>query len=422
MEPTLSKVVLNRIGREDSPRGANLPGRERLSHSGSKSDVQHHQAARRIAFATIGDARNAKFWSGTPLYMWKSLEKEGNEVIHIGPLRAPILPLYKTYARLRRAFRMRALSPLYAGPVVRQYAENAARKIRALSPDIVFAPAGSIFAWGVPDGVPLVYASDATFRLADNYHPNCRNLSHAAREAMERLERNTIARADLLIYPSEWAAESSIRDYGANPARVHVIPWGANLENPPDRNSVLLGCRKPGPCRLLFIGVNWEEKGADIAIETLAELKDRGVEAELVICGCTPPKPVTQDGLTIIPYLDKNNREQRNRLFQLYSEADFFLLPTRADCYGIVFCEAAAHGVPSIAPATGGVPCAIRDGETGVLVPPNATKSDYAAVIAEIFASPERLARLRQSSRDAFEVRLNWQAWGRRVSDLIQTV
>ena len=67
-------------------------------------------------------------------------------------------------------------------------------------------------------------------------------------------------------------------------------------------------------------------------------------------------------------------------------------------------------------------PSAIRDGETGILVPPNATKADYATVIAEIFANPDRLARLRQSSRDAFEARLNWQAWGRRVSDLIQTL
>jgi glycosyltransferase involved in cell wall biosynthesis len=141
-----------------------------------------------------------------------------------------------------------------------------------------------------------------------------------------------------------------------------------------------------------------------------------------VICGCSPPQPVTQDGLTIIPYLDKNDREQRNRLDQLYRDADFFLLPTRADCYGIVFCEAAAHGVPSIAPATGGVPCAIRDGETGILLPPDATTADYATVISETFANPGRLARLRQSSRDAFDARLNWRAWSRRVSDLMQTL
>jgi glycosyltransferase involved in cell wall biosynthesis len=354
--------------------------------------------------------------------MSKSLANEGHEVVHIGPLTAPILPFYKTYSRLCRAFGWRGLSPFHSGSVVAQYAADAARKIRAASPDIVFAPAGSTFAHvSVPVGVPLVYASDATFRLVENYHPHYRNLSRNARETIERLERNTIARADLVLYPSEWAAESAVRDYGADRARVHVIPWGANIEEAPHRDSVL-GCRKPGPCRLLFIGTNWKEKGADIAIGTLAELRERGVETELVICGCTPSKPVTQDGLTIIPYLDKNDQKQRNRLGQLYRDADFFLLPTRADCYGIVFCEAAAHGLPSIAPATGGVSCAIRHEETGILLPPNATKADYATAISEAFADPDRLARLRQSSREAFEARLNWQAWARRVSDLIQTL
>ncbi|MCA6107157.1 glycosyltransferase family 4 protein [Bradyrhizobium sp. CNPSo 4026] len=387
----------------------------------NQSHVTGRQAPRRIAFATIGDASEVRFWSGTPFHMSKCLANEGHKVVNIGPLSAPILPLYKAYSKFCRTLRRRSLSPFHAAPVVAQYAADAARKIRALSPDIVFAPAGSTFAWSVPDGVPLVYASDATFRLVENYHPNYRNLSRAAREIAERLERSTIARADLVLYPSEWAAESAIRDYGADPARVHVIPWGANLEEPPDRTSVF-ECRKPGPCRLLFIGANWEEKGADVAVETLAELRGRGVEAELVICGCTPPEPVAQDGLTIIPYLDKNNREQRNRLDQLYRDADFFLLPTRADCYGIVFCEAAAHGVPSIAPATGGVPGAIRDGETGILLPPDATKADYATLIAETFADADRLARLKRSSRDAFEARLNWRAWSRRVSDLIQTL
>jgi glycosyltransferase involved in cell wall biosynthesis len=414
MERTSPQLLVDRIAQECSPQQVTLTKRE---HPHAPSSL----SSRRIAFATIGDSTDVRFWSGTPFHMSKSLAREGNEVIHIGPLRAPILPLYKAYSRLCRTIRMQGPRPFHAGPVVAQYAADAVRKIRAVSPDIVFAPAGSTFAWSVPDGVPLAYASDATFRLADNYHPNCRNLSRAARDFMERLERDAIARADLLIYPSTWAAESAIRDYGADPARVHVIPWGANLDDPPDRGSVL-GNRKPGPCRLLLVGVNWKEKGADIAIGTLAELKDMGIAAELVICGCTPPKPVTQDGLTIIPYLDKNNREQRNQLFELYRDADFFLFPTRSDCFGIVLCEAAAHGVPSIAPSTGGVPSAISDGETGILVPLNATKVEYATVIADIFANPDRLARLRQSCRDAFESRLNWHAWGERVSNLIKNL
>jgi glycosyltransferase involved in cell wall biosynthesis len=386
-----------------------------------RNHISSSQAKRRIAFVTVGDGSNVRFWSGTPFHMLKSLACEGNEIVQIGPLKAPILPLYKAYSKLCRTFRLRGLSPFQAAPVVAQYSTDAARKIRAASPDVVFAPAGSIFAWNVPAGIPLVYASDATFRLIEDYHPNYRNLSHAARDTSERLERDTIARADLILYPSQWAADSAVRDYGADPARVHVVPWGANLEKIPTRISVL-GARKPGPCRLLFIGANWEEKGADIAVETLVELRTKGIETELVICGCTPPRPVAQAGLTIIPYLDKNDSEQRKRLDQLYLSTDFFLLPTRADCYGIVFCEAAAYGVPSIAPDTGGVPYAVRNGETGILVPPGATRIDYATVISEILANPARLERLRQASRNAFETRLNWRVWGRCVSDLIRSL
>lgn len=386
-----------------------------------QSPLSSKGAAKRIAFVTIGDPSKVRFWSGTPFHMAKSLAREGNDIVHVGPLNAPILPVYKAYSRLCRTFHWRGPSPFHAGPVVAQYAADASRKIRAAAPDIVFAPAGSPFAWGIPAGVPLVYASDATFRLVENYHPHYRKMSPAARDTAERLERDTIARADLLLYPSKWAAESAVRDYGADPAKVHVIPWGANLEEAPDRDSVLRE-RKPGPCRLLFIGVNWEEKGADVAVGTLNELRARGVDAELVICGCTPPKPCAQDGLTIIPFLDKKDPVQRERMSQLYRDADFFLLPTRADCFPMVFCEAAAHGVPSIARATGGVPSAIIEGQTGIVLPLSATQGDYATVIADVFADRDRLARLRHTSRDAYEARLNWQAWGQRLTDLMQTL
>src|SRR4051794_17632936 len=108
-----------------------------------QSQISASQAARRIAFATIGDASEVKFWSGTPFHMSKSLSNQGHELVHIGPLSAPILPLYKGYSKLCRTFRKRGLSPFHARRVVAQYATDAARKIRAVSPDVVFAPAGS---------------------------------------------------------------------------------------------------------------------------------------------------------------------------------------------------------------------------------------------------------------------------------------
>lgn len=375
----------------------------------------------RIGFASTGDPATQRAWSGTPFHMRAALERQGFAIEPIGPLKAPALKASLAYAKLRRLAGLSAHAPHHARPVARQYGRDVAERIARTRPDVVFAPAGAAFAWNVPRGVPLVYASDTTFRLVDGYHPRYRNLSDGARRAVDRVERETIARADLLLYPSDWAAESAIRDYGAAPDRVHVVPWGANLElaPPPD------GARRPraqGPVRLLFVGVDWREKGADIALEAHRILRARGIDSAITICGCTPPAPVETAGVTIVPFLDKTDEADRRRLARLYEEADLFILPTRADCYGIVFCEAAAYGLPSLAPATGGVPSALADGESGVLLPPEAGGAAYADAVARLLECPERLAALRLSSRAAYETRLNWDAWAGRTAALVRAL
>jgi phosphatidylinositol alpha-1,6-mannosyltransferase len=61
------------------------------------------------------------------------------------------------------------------------------------------------------------------------------------------------------------------------------------------------------------------------------------------------------------------------RLRQLYLDSDVFVLAVRPvdqdiEGFGMVYVEAAASGVPSIAVRIGGVPDAVRDGETGILL------------------------------------------------------
>ncbi|WP_200798067.1 glycosyltransferase family 4 protein [Roseivivax lentus] len=353
--------------------------------------------------------------------MARALEEQAMEIVGLGPLQAPALPLHKAYAKIRRTFGLPRLSPFHAAPVARQFATDAERKISDAEVDMVFAPAGSTFARGTPPDVPLVYTSDATFKLVENYHPNYRNLSRRARIEIDALERDSISRADLLLYPTEWAAQSAMEDYGADPALVHVIPWGANLMDAPDRETALRERAHTG-LRLLFVGVDWAEKGAAIAIEALDCLRAQGIDARLTICGCSPPHPVDRDGLEIIPFLDKQNPEEMKRLTRLFDESDFFILPTRADCYGIVFCEAAAYGLPSIAPATGGVPGVVLHGTNGILVDPDAPGRDYAAAIAALLADPGRISRLRESTRNRYEAELNWSAWGQRVGKLMASL
>jgi glycosyltransferase involved in cell wall biosynthesis len=55
---------------------------------------------------------------------------------------------------------------------------------------------------------------------------------------------------------------------------------------------------------------------------------------------------------------------------EYYAAADLFVLPSRHEPFGLVFVEAAQYGVPSIGTRVGGIPEAIEDGVTGLLVLP----------------------------------------------------
>ena len=85
----------------------------------------------------------------------------------------------------------------------------------------------------------------------------------------------------------------------------------------------------------------------------------------------------------------------------------------------MVFCEASAYGLPSITTDTGGVCGAVKNGENGFMLPFNARGQEYAEVIAKVYSDDQLYSELVQSSRAAFENRLNWDAWGISVKRLL---
>lgn len=205
-----------------------------------------------------------------------------------------------------------------------------------------------------------------------------------------------------------------MKDYGVPSHKVLVLPRFSSFDNIPDRSAVLAPKQK-NVCRLLLVGVDWMRKGCDIAVEAVKALNAQEVPATLTICGCTPPEGyVTGDHVELVGYLNKNEETQRTRLEQLFLSASFFLLPTRAECMGNVFVEAAAFGLPSIATDTGGVPSVVINGETGFLLKPEATGKQYASVISSIWKDDKKYAHLRSGARNFFES-LNAERWGSAV-------
>ncbi|HLG93255.1 MAG TPA: glycosyltransferase family 4 protein [candidate division Zixibacteria bacterium] len=370
----------------------------------------------KIAFLTSGDPQSRRYWSGTPYHMARALEKHVGEVAFLGPVRPKRALLGKLANRAARVFG-KQYDYTHSFFLAKAYARAFAQKLSGDNFDLMVAPAASTEIAFLKTETPILYTSDATFARMVDYQPGFSSLlKHSIRQG-NFIEQKAVDKAALLVYPTDWAAQSAIQDYGADPAKVFVVPYGANLDGIPGREAVLQR-KKSARCHLLFLGVNWERKGGPIAFETLLQLEKIGLPVELVVCGCTPPRSVYHKALTVIPFLDKNDPAQNERLSRLFLESDFLLLPTRCECYGVAFCEAAAFALPVITTDTGGVSGVVREGENGHLLPNEAGGAEYARLVAEIYRDEARYCELVRQGRKAFEERLSWDVWAQTLKRL----
>lgn len=373
----------------------------------------------RIAYLSTEDPLDRRSWSGTMYHMARTLQKHCGEVTFLGPLEISQLG-GKLQNRLLRAISGKRYD--YSHSI--SYAVKCARlsevRLGSGSYDLIFAPVASNALAFLHTKLPVVYASDTTFTLLHDYYPEFSNLAAQSVREGNIVELAAITSARIALFSSEWAARSAISDYGAHPDRVRVVPFGANFEAPPAGKSHERGSSRK--IRLLFPAVSWHRKGGDIAFGTLLALLERGIDAELVVCGCRPPTGLRHERMIVTPFLDKNDPAQGQALCELFLGSDLLLLPTRHDCTPIVLCEACSCGLPVIASDTGGIASIIKNGVNGILLPPSATAAEYAALIAGLAGDEQRYRELSRQSRLSYDERLNWDAWGRSVRAIFDEI
>mgnify|MGYP001807222158 FL=1 len=95
-------------------------------------------------------------------------------------------------------------------------------------------------------------------------------------------------------------------------------------------------------------------------------------------------------------------------------------MPTRAEAFGIVFCEASAFGLPSISTSVGGVSTAVKNNVNGYLLPYEAQHEDYAKLICDIWYDTSRYTSLSESSRLLYENELNWDIAIAKISKILE--
>ena len=280
-------------------------------------------------------------------------------------------------------------------------------------PDVIWLSSQDVAApylwsqWG-PLRRPIVLDLDWTLAQQEELAPIYFNRppKRGARLALARLRQRLLWRSVTLFTPwSNWAADA-LRREGIPDARIRVLPPGVDLAQwqprPEPRRST------SDRLRLLFVGGNFVRKGGDLLIELVRTRYADRCELDIV----------TRDAVSSAANIRIHRAEPNSPLLQdLYARADLFVMPTRAECFGIATIEAMASGLAVIAGDVGGARDIVDEGETGWLIPPTAPALAQALdqAVARAGALPAMGLRARRVAEQRFDARRN----DARIADLL---
>lgn len=368
----------------------------------------------RAAFVCSGDPYDVTEWSGTPNNMLLALQRHTDVALVV---RHPFSAWFVPFGRMLKAVTGRRFEYARSSWYVALAARRAIAEITKARPEVVYVVSSTI-ANELVDRFPVVYIADATMRAMTGYYDAMTRYSEGARISAEAIEARTLSRSLRVTYPSAWACQSAREDYGVKSEDVLEIAWGANLE----KRIATPRTVEPGILKLLFVGIDWQRKGGPILLQAVEDLSRRGIAVQLDIVGCGPDvvNGAVPEGVTFHGFVSKSTPEGKALLDTLYARATLFVLPTKAECLGIVFAEAAHHGLPSVAFATGGVTSVVRNGETGILLPLGSRPDQFADVIADLTSDPVRYARMSLAAAADAHDRLDWDIWAEHLTTKVK--
>jgi glycosyltransferase involved in cell wall biosynthesis len=229
-------------------------------------------------------------------------------------------------------------------------------------------------------------------------------------------EKNAHSISKAVLLPARWALNDALDFYMTPKEKVRIVKFGPNFD---DYGYKYTKANKK-QYNLLLVGVDYYRKGMDVAIETVKLLNENlTIKFALSIVGVEKPSTVEiPDYVTFYGKLRKSNELELKKMVECYLEHDIFILPTKAECVGMVFAEAAMFGLPVFTYATGGTPDYVEDGISGRCLSVEASAEDYCKAIIDSIESGT-LEKFSVNARTKYEKELNWKSWLEQIERIV---
>ena len=248
------------------------------------------------------------------------------------------------------------------------------------------------------------------------------------RETNRRIasERCLIESADAIVAATSLDRAQMVWHYGAEAARVRVVPCGVDLRRFQPRDMVdaraTLDLPPPPHRLLLLVGRIEPLKGIDALIQAVALLFERqpglrGALTALVVGGHGAGErsrwnaeqrrlDALRAELGVADAIRFVGARPHDQLPLFYAAADVVTMPSHYESFGMAALEGLACGRPVVATSAGGPAFVIEDGVSGLLTPPN-NATALAEQLERLLADDQLRAQMSTAAADRAQ-RFGW--------------
>ena len=253
------------------------------------------------------------------------------------------------------------------------------------------------------------------------------------------VETRAAREADLVIAPCPNERDILIDEYGVPEERIVMAPLGVNLTRfrPIDRDAARrrIGVRRSGRL-IVYVGRMLARKDVRTVIRALGMLRRRALRgapgaelARLLVVGgdTAQPDPGRTPEIGVLQRLAEDEgvsdlvlfagKRQPDDLHLYYGAADVCVTVPHYEPFGLTPLEAMACARPVVGAAVGGIAFTVRNGETGLLVPPK-DPAALALAFTWLLSRPDARERMGRSGRLRVEREFRWDAVARRTSEI----